>query len=181
MKPIFFLLALCSLMACQSSLESNAEGDRVHLVVNPGIIEKGSWEKIAAPMMWWINIHGDEELYRKVSKEFTREQRISFAASTYLNDVVNEGHQWFFLNTAGTMRHDVLEGLKAVGLQKHMNIYQRALVKFEEVKNSEADFSEEDSEMIVLRENGDADGFFRNYARANSRSFLFDQWVVKPD
>jgi hypothetical protein len=98
-----------------------------------------------------------------------------------LDDVVKEGHQWFFLNTAGTIRNDVLDGLKAVGLQKHADVYQRALLKFEETKDYEADFTEEDTGIILLRENEDADGVFRNYAKANSRSFFFDQWVKQPD
>jgi hypothetical protein len=174
-------MAVCILMSCQNNPEINTKGDRVHLVVNPGTIENGSWEKISAPMTWWINIHGDEELYQNVSKGFTREQLISFAASTYLSDVVKEGHQWFFLNTAGTIRNDVLDGLKAVGLQKHADVYQRALLKFEETKDYEADFTEEDTGIILLRENEDADGVFRNYAKANSRSFFFDQWVKQPD
>jgi hypothetical protein len=181
MKHLSFFLAACILLGCQSDLETNTKGDRVHLVVTPDNIQNGSWEKISAPMTWWIDIHGDEELYRKISKEFTREQLISFAASTYLSDVVKEGHQWFFLNTASTIRKDVLDGLKAVGLEKHADTYQRALLKFEETKDREADFTEEDTGIILLIENEDADGLFRNYAKANSRSFLFDQWVKKPD
>ncbi len=181
MKHLLVLWAACILMACQNNPETNTEGDRVHLVVNSGTIENGSWEKISAPMTWWIDIHGDEELYQKDAKGFTREQLISFTASTYLSDVVKEGHQWFFLNTASTIRKDVLDGLKAAGLEKHTDIYQRALVKFEETKNREADFTEEDTGIILLRENEDIDGVFRNYAKANSRSFLFDQWVKKSD
>jgi len=181
MKHLLFLWAVCILMSCQNNPEINTKGDRVHLVVNPGTIENGSWEKISLPMIWWIDIHGDEVLYQNKAMEFTREQIISYAAHNYLDDVVKEGHQWFFLNTAGTIRNDVLDGLKAVGLQKHADVYQRALLKFEETKDYEADFTEEDTGIILLRENEDADGVFRNYAKANSRSFFFDQWVKQPD
>jgi hypothetical protein len=180
MKHLLFLWAVCILTACQNNPETNTKGDRVHLVVTPGNTQNGSWEKISAPMTWWIDIHGDEELYRKISKEFTREQLISFAASTYLSDVVKEGHQWFFLNTASTIRNDVLDGLKAVGLQKHTDIYQRAILKFEETKDREADFTEEDTGIILLRENEDVEGFFRAYAKSNSGKFYYDQWVKKP-
>lgn len=181
MKQFSLLLLLCYLMACENSSETNAESDRVHLVVNTGNIQNDSWEKIAAPMTWWINIHGDEELYRKVSKDFTREQLISFVAHTYLNDVVKEGHQWFFSNTAGIIRNDVLDGLKAVGLQKHAEIYQQALQKFTQTKDREADLTEEDTGIILLQENENVEGFFLAYAKSNSRKFFYDQWVNKPE
>jgi hypothetical protein len=181
MKQFSLLLLLWCMMACKNSPETNAEGDRLHLVVNTGSIQNDRWEKIAAPMTWWINIHGDEELYRKVSKDFTREQLMSFVAHTYLNDVVKEGHQWFFSNTAGIIRNDVLDGLKAVGLQKHAEIYQQALQKFTQTKDLEADFTEEDTGIILLQENENVEDLFRAYAKANASKFYYDQWVNKPD
>lgn len=181
MKQFSLLLLLCYLMACKNSPETNAEGGRVHLVVNTGNIQNDRWEKIAAPMTWWINIHGDEDSYRNISKEFTREQMISFAAHTYLNDVVKEGHQWFFSNTAGIIRNDVLDGLKAVGLQKHAEIYQQALQKFAQAKDLETDFTDEDTGIILLQENEEVEGVFRAYAKANSGKFYYDQWVNKPE
>ena len=181
MKHFTFLLLLFSLTACQSNPETNTKGDRVHLVVGPSEIQNGHWEKVTAPMTWWINIHGDEELYRNISKEFTREQLISFAAYTYLNDVAKEGHQWFFPNTAGMIQNDVLAGLKEVGLQKHADIYERARRKYEQTKDREADFTEEDTGIILLRENEDMDTFFRAYVKANPSKFYYDQWVEKPE
>lgn len=181
MKHLLLILVVCSLAACESGPETNNKGDRVHLVVNSTTIQNSSWEKIAVPMTWWINIHGDEELYRNISKEFTREQLISFAAHGYLNDVVKEGHQWFLSNTAGIIRNDVLEGLKAVGLQKQAEIYQQALQKFTQTKDREADYTEEDTGIILLQENENVEGFFLAYAKANSRKFYYDQWVNKPE
>jgi hypothetical protein len=181
MKHLSFLMAACILMACQSSPGTNTKGDRVHLVVNSSTIQNSSWEKISLPMIWWIDIHGDEVLYQNKAMEFTREQIISYAAHNYLDDVVKEGHQWFFLNTAGTIRNDVLDGLKAVGLKKHAEIYQQALQKFIQTKDREADFTEEDTGIILLRENEDIDGFFRAYVKANSGKFYYDQWVNKPE
>lgn len=181
MKHFTFLLLLSSLTACQSSPETNTKGDRVHLVVGPSQIQNGPWEKVAAPMTWWINIHGDEALYTNVSKSFTREQLSSFAAHTYLNDVAKEGHQWFFSNTAGIIQNDVLEGLKAVGLQKQADIYERARRKYEQSKDREADFTEEDTEIILFRENEDTERLFQAYVKANPSKFYYDQWVNKPE
>jgi hypothetical protein len=71
--------------------------------------------------------------------------------------------------------------LKAVGLKKHAEIYQQALQKFIQTKDREADFTEEDTGIILLRENEDIDGFFRAYVKANSGKFYYDQWVNKPE
>lgn len=181
MKHYCLLLIICMLSACGRSDENNDKHNRVHLVVNSGTIDQGNWEQISAPMAWWINIHGDEKLYVKDTKEFTREQRLSFAAYTYLNDVVKEGHQWFFTNTANVIQLDVLEGLKEVGFSKHVVIYYWALQKYVRTVNREADFTEEDTGLILLRENEDLEQLFQNYAKANSARFYYDQWVSKPE
>ena len=181
MKRFTTVLIACQLMACQPGPETKERGDRVHLVVNSSTTDHGSWEKISAPMNWWINIHGDEALYQRVSDAFTREQMISFAAQKYLSDVVREGHHWFFSATAGAIRQDVLEGLEAVGLSQGVEIYHRALRKFEQAKDREADFTEEDSSIILLQENTDIETVFRAYVKANASKFYYDQWVNKPE
>lgn len=180
MKHLTLVLMVCQLMACQRGPETNEKGDRVHLVVNSSTTAHGSWEKISAPMTWWINIHGEEALYRNATREFTREQVVSFVAYAYLNDIAKEGHQWFFTNTAPLIQQDVLEGLRAVGLPKAVEIYQQALQKFEQTKNREADFTPEDTGIILLQENTEIEKIFRAYASANANKFYYDQWVKKP-
>ena len=81
MKHLLFLWAVCILMSCQNNSEINTKGDRVHLVVNSSTIQNSSWEKISLPMIWWIDIHGDEVLYQNKAMEFTREQIISYGYS----------------------------------------------------------------------------------------------------
>lgn len=154
-------------------------GDQVHLLVDSATVARGKWEELAAPMTWWIDPYGPDTLYQLGIKRFSRQQTMSNAAHSYLNDVLKDGHYTFLSRATPSAVKDAMAGLEALELVQEKQNLETAWTKFKQ-QGEESDLSEEDSKAIQLKEANAYEKVFRAYALVNAEAFYYDQWVKRP-
>lgn len=154
---------------------------KVRLLVTDAEINNRDMDGVLAPERWWVNVHGDEDLYKRETARFCREPIMVNAMVTYLEDTRKEGHFLFFSTTPPSVTRDAIEGFRAAGLEPYATILIQAAEKAQSVRINEVDLEDEDVQLLELTEDMDPYPAIWQFIRNNRKQFYFDQMVNKPE
>jgi hypothetical protein len=154
------------------------------------ILRDESSETLASDVigvMWEIvDFYQDKATYDKSSAPATRGQRAIYACTWYLCEVENGGHDQFFFNSTGMVWQDALDGLKLIGAEPFLEIYQQALAcfpestpSFDRTERTEQLNSIEPGVLDVLDNPvydfvGGLEPYFNKYIQENPEEFFLD-------
>ena len=175
-----YLSLLLLLVSCGSEVKSDLPPGKVRLLVNDQILNRGSLDEIMLPLTWWVNLADDEEKYMRDLQRFSKDQRFVYATRAYIKVAAEQGHYQFFNSTNKMVWADALEGAKSFGLNEHAQILERAINKMKTGKLEDADFEDEDVDLLNLNEKEDPGKFILEYVRSHRKKFYYEEIVTKP-